>query len=201
MNAPTHVTRAFDSAKHCGAKRHRDGLPCVLSKGAATDHLGSGHCKYHGGSSRNGRTHGKREATERAVANALAVLHIDAAVDPTEALLEALRVACWREIGLRQMMAARPSLFGPDHNDDNRPDVVAVMHAEALEQRAKIAKMAIDAGIDAAMVRIAERQAEVTVRAVQAAIDSMVSTGDRQQAEAAAASVLEAVAPAGVSLN
>lgn len=185
----------------CPGHSRQTGKPCGNVAGFRTDHVGGGLCFVHGGMTPNGIANGKRKVTEARVANALATLHIETSVDPTSALLEALRVACWKEAGLRRMLAERPALFGPDHLDDDRPDVVATMHDHALDLRAKIAKMAIDAGIDAALVRIAERQAEVTIRAIQAALDVMVDTGDRARAEAAAADVLEAVMPAGPSLN
>lgn len=53
--------RAFDPARHCGAKAHQSGTACLLPKGFGTDHPGGGHCKFHGGSAPGGRMQAARE--------------------------------------------------------------------------------------------------------------------------------------------
>lgn len=201
------MPRPFDPRKHCGAKKtggvsgEGRGEPCTQWKGWGTNHAGAGHCRSHGGNSPNGKAFARREAAN----NALRTLRIETAIDPTEALLEALRVACWREAGLRQMLTRRTALFGPDHLGDARPDVVAVMHAEALDQRAKIAKMAVDANIDERVVRLYERQADEIHRILVAGLDAAGLEGEsRSRAEDAIARELEAVVavmPAGGERN
>jgi hypothetical protein len=190
------VSRAFDRARHCGATGKQGGGPCRHPKGARTDHRGTGKCWLHGGRTPNGRRHAQTEAAH----NILRTLQIEASVDPVEALLEAVRVASWREMGLRQMLQGRRALFGPDHNDDERQDVVAAMHAEALDQRARIAKMAIDANIDERVVRMHERQAEAVMRALEAGLAAAgVAGAALDRARAAIVADLKAAVPVGAN--
>jgi hypothetical protein len=198
------MKRPFVRATMCGSasKRckttpptcgHADGEHrCRLPKGKGTDHVGSGKCLFHGGATPNGR----RQAGVEAAENALATLEIPSSTDPVASLFEAVRVSAWRELGLRQMLQRRPGLFGLNHQDDQRPDVVAVMHADALEQKAKIAAMAISAGLDERIVRLAERQGEVIHRILTAALDAADVKGEpRRRAEEAVIRELVAVSP------
>lgn len=191
-------TKAEEST-YCGATSKRTGAPCRMRRGFRTSHPGTGNCWLHFGATPNGAKAAQREAAE----NVLRTLRIASTLEPIQALFEAVRVASWREAGLRQLLqhSAEP-LYGPDHQGDDRPHVLATMHGEALDQLAKISKMAVDAGLDVKLVAIATRQAEITIRAVQAALDVAGIVGDlRSKAEAAAADVLEPALPAGDGLN
>ena len=179
--------RTFDPDRHCGAQTNpdfNDARPCRQMKGHRTDHVGAGHCWLHTGRSRNGERHAMREQAR----NALATLKIDGAVDPVTSLYEAVAVAAWREYGLRMMLEQRDALFGADHLGDQREDVVSQMHADALKTRAQVAKMAVDAGLDERMVRLAERQADVLVRLVDVVLEAAGVEGDPAERARAAAS-------------
>lgn len=187
----------FDAKKHCGAKT-RTRSKCTHPRGWGTKHVGAGRCKLHGGNTPNGRKHAEAEQVE----NTLRQLRIEDAVDPVQSLFEAVRVAAWREHGLRILLMGRAALAGPDRNGEGRPDVVAVMHAHALDQRAKIAAMAITAGLDERIVHLAERQGEVIHRIISAALDAAGVAGDaRDRAEEAAVRELVAVGPSGDERN
>src|SRR5262245_32355496 len=68
----------------CGAKT-RSGGQCGRPKGWGTDHPGTGHCKFHGGSTRNGEKHAAKE-------HAVIMGHaLD--IEPHEALLMCVRIA------------------------------------------------------------------------------------------------------------
>lgn len=176
----------FDAAEHCGATTNplNGATPCRNRKGYRTDHVGVGNCYLHGGRSPNGERH----ATKERVLNALATLQIDAAVDPITSLYEAVAVAAWREYGLRMMLEQREALFNVDHLGDLREDVVSAMHADALKVRAQVAKMAVDAGLDERMVKLAERQADVLVRLVEIVLDGAGAKGQARDKGRAAAS-------------
>jgi len=176
----------FDPARDCGAETNQlnGATPCRQPKGYRTDHVGTGHCFLHGG---RAPTHRKAAAKE-AARNALATLRLDGSVDPISSLYEAVAVAAWREYGLRMMLERRDALFGTDHLGDLREDVVAKMHADALDARARIAKMAVDAGLDERMVRLAERQADVLVRLVEVVLDGAGVLGPARDTARAAAS-------------
>lgn len=217
----------FDPARHCGAHikrcpecdvpwgRNVAGQPacahghdvracrddehrCQQGRGQRTSHPGTGNCDWHGGDSPNGKIKAMREAAE----NALSTLGIPDQLDPVASLFEAVRVAAWREHGLRRLLMARPRLFDVDHAGDDREDVVSAMHDRALKRRAEIAKMAIDAGLDERIVRLAEAQGEVIHRVLTAALDAAGVSGEsRTRAEDAVVRELLAVTPSGDERN
>jgi len=188
----------FDPKIHCGVKSRRTGLPCKQYRGHRTDHSGFGHCWLHGGRAPTG----KRQAARQAAENALTKLNIPESEDPIAALLEALRVASWREAGLRGLLRTQASLTVEDHLGDERESVVSAMHDRALKRRAEIAKMAVDAGIDVRMTELAEFQVELAFRALQAALDAAgLDPETRKQAESAAANILDPAPPVGAELN
>lgn len=180
-------SRIFDPRDMCGARtneRFKGGAPCRAGKGEGTRHVGYGTCDLHFGNTATAEAHAEkeRESFEQAKAfaelqkliarskNALAYLAIPEDLDPDESLLEAHRVAVWTERGLREMVRSRESLFGPDHLGDMRVDVVKDMHREALAERARIAKLCIDAHLETRMVEIADRQADLFEEALDAAL-------------------------------
>lgn len=180
--------------KACRDEAHR----CRQYKGFRTTHPGTSTCWLHGGDSPGGKVAGMREAAE----NALAALGVPEQLDPVASLFEAVRVAAWREQGLRRLLVVRPRLFSPDHAGDDREDVVSAMHDRALKRRAEVAKMAIDAGLDERIVRLAEAQGEVIHRILTAALDAAGVAGDaRTRAEEAVVRELVAVGPGADGLN
>ncbi len=188
----------FDPAVHCGARSKRTHAPCRMGKGQRTDHPSVGKCWLHGGRSPNGRSF----ATKQAAMNVLAKLEIPSSVDPVASLFEAVRIAAWREEGLRIVLLGRRRLAGEDHLGDEREDVISEMHDRALKRRAEVAAMAIHAGLDERIVRLAERQGEVIHRVLTAALDAAGVSGDaRTKAEEAVIRELVAVGPGGDELN
>lgn len=105
------MSRTFDQAKHCGARRqscdrklhatdwdgtcgHRGerghaGAPCCQTKGWGTNHNGTGNCKLHGGVGAKGERHAAKELA----ALALEELGVQVDVDPVGALLARVREA------------------------------------------------------------------------------------------------------------
>lgn len=178
----------------CRDDAHR----CRQYKGYRTSHPGTSTCWLHGGESPGGKIAGMREAAE----NALSTLGIEDQLDPVASLFEAVRVAAWREHGLRRLLMARPRLFDSDHTGDDREDVVSAMHDRALKRRAEIAVMAIAAGLDERIVRLAEAQGEVIHRVLTAALDAAGVSGEaRTKAEDAVVRELLAVTPSGDERN
>lgn len=177
------------------------GQPCTQRKGWGTTHPGIGRCKFHGGRS---ITHRIRAAKQQ-IANELRVLAMPTDVNPIQSLYDAVRVAAWREAGLRAMLQQRTSLAGPDHLGDARPDVIWQMHDVALKRKAEIASMAVNAGLDARMVELAERESDVLFRCLEDfATAAGVSVDLREKGYAAVRARLDDVigaAPVGAELS
>jgi hypothetical protein len=162
----------FDPARHCGAKTNplNGGTPCRQWKGIRTDHVGAGNCWMHFGRSPNG----KRHAATDAAREALVSLGIPVQTDPQQALLEQVWEAAGNVAFLRErVQALEVSVAGPDHLGDGRPHVLVVMYGEERDRLSKIAKMALDAGVAAKFVTIAERQADAIVSVINAVLDGL----------------------------
>lgn len=177
-----------------GEKPRRKGQPCTQRKGWGTNHPGSGGCKYHGGRSPTGKVHAAKEQLR----NELRELAMPEGVNPIQSLYEAVRIASWRESGLRLLLIAAEALAGPDHLGDARPAVVWQMHDTALKRKAEIAKMAVDAGLDSRMVELAEREADLLHRALLAGLEAggVTSAKAREAAFEAVRGVIDNVTPA-----
>jgi hypothetical protein len=198
--------RAFDPTYHCGARRQSDdikgpgrrGDPCQQRKGAGTDHVGIGPCKWHTGNSPNARRHAERVRAEQALAS----LGVPIQTDPQQALLEQVweaygNVAFLRE-AVRQLQlpgaiaqaaadaaasgepattapgdAEAVRVYGPDHLGDARPHVLVEMYGEERDRLAKVCKLAIDAGIAQRHLDLVERMADPIVAVVMAALEGL----------------------------
>jgi hypothetical protein len=74
----------------CGAKK-RSGGTCSQPAGYGTDHVGTGRCKFHGGSTPNGKKAAQREGAEIEAQRMVRLAGVDQ--DPLEHLLESLHLA------------------------------------------------------------------------------------------------------------
>jgi hypothetical protein len=158
------------AASTCGALT-RGRTPCAWPRGYRTNHAGAGRCWLHGGATPNGRLFAQREAAE----NMLKKLGYDTSAvrDPVSALANALRVAAWREKGLRQMLEQLDTLTGSDHLGDERERAVSVMHREALNDLARIAKLAIDADLAERLVQVEEHEVAMLLSALLFALEAL----------------------------
>jgi hypothetical protein len=129
----------------CGAV-NRAGNPCALPLGYGTDHLGSGRCKFHGGSTRNGRIGAAREAVRAEAAK----LGAEAPLDAGEALELAIRLVGGEVRFLRAKIA---ELEDADLDRDGLHPLALTL-GSAVERLARVGKLGLDAGI-------AERRAEL----------------------------------------
>ena len=94
----------------------------------------------------------------------------------------------------------RGALYGRDHLGDGRPHVLMVMYREWVEIAAKMAKMALEAGVDERRVRLAEQHGAVISDVLRASFDDLlrivrraVGVENRALAEAVDVKVREAL--------
>ena len=175
----------------CVAHSTQTGKPCQAwaIKGATV-------CRKHGGNV--GRT---RAAAARRLADAQAEADIDKAlaaarelldvpvdVDPTEELIEAV----WRSAALvvywsqarEQQMGDVPLMA--DKAGFLKPHALIAAYEAAVERLARIAKLAIDAGVAERQVRIVEEQARLMFRAWNKVLDDLDLTAEQRAAAPAA---------------
>lgn len=182
----------FDEARHCGARK-KNGLRCIAAKGAGTDHLGYGSCKWHGG-----HLPGPRKAAHRAMAaDAVARLGLPLDVDPGTALLTEVKRAAGAvsfldaklaEIdpdGLVYGVRLERLKSGPDGAErtlDEGPgfnEWVKLWHVERrLLKDAAVAALA--AGIEERRVRLAEEQGALLADAIRGILADLGLTREQQ---------------------
>lgn len=173
-SAPPNPTVTIPAHKRvaCGAKTRSRVGTCQRRAGHGTDHLGYGNCNLHGGLSPNG-------ITSAAKAQALALGH-EMQMEPHDAiLLTVRRAAMWEAICASKVAELRDDELVVQHtrhrswagNGENGTgggdETITETHADlniwlrehqrALDQLARLAKTALDAGVQERQVRIAEQ--------------------------------------------
>lgn len=149
-------------------------IECTNPAGYLTDHAGVGHCRYHGGH------FGKNLAIGVwLMAQAYAQ---ELNVTPWEALLQQVRMLAGQVAYLQQKVGWLEREFGADAI---APGGAAWEWVELLEKRgdrlARVAKMAIDAGVAERLVRQVELEAELMLKATTHALDAIGVTGDDKE--------------------
>ncbi len=71
-----------DNKKFCGARRRQGEGLCRRPAGWGTDHVGVGHCKLHGGSTKSHRTKAATAILENKVKGALERRGVEPVCDP-----------------------------------------------------------------------------------------------------------------------
>jgi hypothetical protein len=164
-------------APPCGAKT-RSGGTCRKPAGWGTERPGFGHCRLHGGATRNGRVHAaKEEAATRA-----AELGAEAPVDAAEALEYAVQLLT----GQVRWLQGQVKRF--EEMPDDRVGRAALARAleQAAERLAKTAKLAIDSGLEERRLALDAMVVDRLGAAVSAAIvDADLAPADRQRLDAA----------------
>lgn len=167
----------------CGATK-KNGQRCVLDAGWGTDHPGVGACKHHLGNA--------KDTIKPAAPQALSILargHID--VSPMEALLMCVRIT-----------AAEVTYFSSKISELEEADVVERPRVESMTkdgyvedlqqqkqlniwirerqrsllQLARFSKMALDAGVEERMVRVAERVGSQIAALIRGVLDDLQLT-------------------------
>jgi hypothetical protein len=154
-----------------------------------TNSDGNQACYTHGGPrSSKARQHARRAAIKprsKALSTAIATLNqlgIPMETDPLEALIGQLSesagiVAIFRERlqALRIPKAGEggglDAIFGPDHTGDLAPHILLALYNEERERFAKLAKLALDAGVQERQVRVIEQQATLFADLMRKVLD------------------------------
>src|SRR5579871_648905 len=142
-----HTPEKRDRSALGGAKK-KNGETCRAFAGQGTDHSGvpGTRCKYHGGSTRSHRTHAAVQEARKAMVE----FGQPIPVEPTEALLGVLHLSAGHLSWLRDELAA---------TEDKQTFAAQVLLNAFDGERdrvARIAKMALDAGVAERSVRLAE---------------------------------------------
>lgn len=184
--------RVIDLNKPQGAKCGRkkaNGEPCKQPAGAGTDHVGFGHCKYHGGNSPALR----KSAQKEAAAFRMHAFGTPIDIDPGTALLQEVR----RSAGIVQWLGEVIAEFttGLDLEGGAREarDVVQTLgeqgRAAAVwvdlyfrerKNLAQTAKLALDAGVAERQVQLQEEQGRLLAMVIQGILGDLNLTVEQR---------------------
>jgi hypothetical protein len=176
--------------KYCGAPKRQGPGDCTRPAGWGTGHPGIGRCKLHGGKTPSHNEAAKREQARRDVELFGAAKDIH----PAQALLELVQwtageVDYWRarvrEIEKHDLTwgTTKVKEGGDDAGvtDEAKPAIEYVMLVDASNRLEKYASAALRAGVDAALVRIAESQGSRLFDAIEQILAALGLT-DQQRA-------------------
>lgn len=216
-SAPPELSYRGHLKAECGARTKR-GTVCSKTAGFGTDHVGFGQCKHHGGSTANGiKFAAKLQAAALAADEdrRLDGRTLELVVDPFDAVLKMLyKAAGWEAFCTRKVVALEEATLLVDHervtttsgdgltrverSNERSLHVWVVEQQRARSEVARLAKVAIDAGVAERYVRVAEQTAELVARAFDHLIGELdLSPAQLERAPAAVRRSLQLVeAPA-----
>lgn len=134
--------------------------------GQGTDHVGFGACKLHGGATKN---HGKHAVALELKRKMITLGEPVEDVTAVEALLQELFASSGHVAWLRQEISSM------DEDDLGTPTGQAMisLYNSERDRKVRIAKLATEAGLDEAQVRIAEAQVLLLADALKRAADAV----------------------------
>lgn len=166
------ATRGYATPR-CGA-RTRSGDPCRNPAGYKTDHVGSGRCAFHLGSTPNGRMAAAREIAAREAAK----IGGEVEMEPHAALELCVRMAAADMLALARRLDA---LAEADVIEGDQIHPLARALRDSRAQLASISKTAIDAGVDERRLQLDELLVARISGAVRAAMAEVQLTPEQEQ--------------------
>jgi hypothetical protein len=164
---------ALEDPRRCKAHSSRTGERCKrwAIRGGTV-------CSTHGGRSPAVKAAARRRLEERRVRTDMGRLLVELEAETAErsvddVLVEQLHRGQAMVEVLGEMITQQTALFGPDHLGDGRPNVVATMYAEWVERTAKLAKLALDAGIDERKTQLHEYHQQQVVQVLRGSFDAV----------------------------
>lgn len=172
--------RAFDEARHCGAK-NRSGGRCTIYRGWGTDHAGTGRCKLHGGNTPHGRKAGQREKVEATIAK----LGVPRGTgDPFQLLEAAVQHAHGHLEATAQVLRDAAEPAGAVPKSPLALEVALDAYDQAIRNASRTGKAAVDADVANRLAALDERASGLLMRFVSELFDRVVPKTRRPEIEA-----------------
>jgi hypothetical protein len=159
MSAEDAVARGY-----CGAT-NRKGHPCTRPAGWGTSHSGIGNCKHHGGSTPNGVKYAGRRGLELEAIK----LGFSIEMEPDDLMLNTVYLAA----GALAFATQRAAAIEEKDYDTDGARIAQARLADAMDRSARVAKMAMDAGISDRRIRLAQRWGESIASVIEDAMRDM----------------------------
>lgn len=153
----------------CGAWIKRRDKHCEQPKGHGTDHPGSGHCRWHFGSTQAGREFAAKQAGMQILKYTTPL-----EIDPTAALLQEL----YRTAGQVRYLDTKIAEWELDTTEeipDSQRQWLLVHRAER-KHMVEVAKSALMAGVAEREIRLAEQQGAILADAIEKILERMQLT-------------------------
>jgi hypothetical protein len=172
----------------CGGKRRgpeANGKMCTRPAGWGTAHPGDGRCKLHGGSTATHKVASQVAQAERAVVT----FGLPREIDPRDALLEEVYRSAGAVDWLSKQVQALTSesvVWGKAEEtaDDVKykaaVNVWVLLHQQERAHLVRVAKEAINAGIEERRVRLAEQQGSLLAGVIKAILGDLNLTPEQQ---------------------
>lgn len=168
----------------CGAKT-RSGGTCGQHAGWGTDHVGFGHCKLHGGATRNGQ----KFAQHQHAAQAVVTFGLPREIDPHDALLEELHRTAGHVAWLQQLIADLEDRDLKQYELSKggvmfeAPAIWVQLYQQERKHFAQVAKTCVDVGIEERRVHLAEQQGALLATAIRGILNDL-GVADRPEVPA-----------------
>lgn len=182
------VVSEHDDSRYCGAQRRQADAKCRRPAGWGTDHVGTGSCKLHGGSTRNGK-----KAAQKAVAKAaVRTLGLPIEIDPADALLQEV----WRSQGhvvwygevVAQLRKGdlgwgitKEKHGGEDWGStyEAKQNIYLALYNEERKHLARVSAEAIKAGVEQKRLDLETHRAELVVSMLGSIFDDLELTPEQ----------------------
>lgn len=156
-----HTQRQRDGMRLCGAKK-RNGQTCRAFAGQGTNHPGVGRCKFHLGNAKNHQIHAAKLEAQEIAAEYISQFGESHEVDPATALLGVLHLSAGH------LNWIRTELANLHDKDSLKGQALMRLWDEERDRIARISKMALDVGVAAKQVELAQRYGEALANLLQA---------------------------------
>lgn len=154
---------------------NRRGAPCGNPAGKGTDHLGTGNCKHHGGSTPNGRASALNEQARVTLAR------LD--LPPVEDPLSELARVCAQVLGWKDMLAAKvnalSSLRYENEAGGEQLRAEVALWERALDRCERFLTAMARLDIDERLAKISEQRAEIIISVFTAALERAGIEGEQ----------------------
>jgi hypothetical protein len=165
--------------RYCGAKRTRGEDRCTRPAGWGTDHPGYGSCKFHAGSTPNGRAAARVEMARDSLER-LGVAATATPVNPVELLGDLIDQSAAIVAYLREQVAALPAVLTADGTHP-----LVRLYGQERDRAARVAREAVALGLEERRVRLDETTRDRLVRLFLAALAEPELGLSKEQIEAA----------------
>lgn len=164
--------RKFAGGAKCNARK-RNGELCTMAKGWGTTHPGIGRCKYHGGSTKNGRIAALKEGAQ--------LMGAPKEMNAVEALSWCIKITAGEVEWLSNKIAeieekewTETTLMGRQVN------IWAKERQAAVERLAKFSKEALQLGLAERAVRLAESYGTALAQLLKGVLEDLELTAEQK---------------------